>query len=123
VRAYIAEILVFTEKITRKAKPSIPHTAVLMKECRVLPIDFDIMGMRGTYHQKRIVELVERFKGWRGERISGVRAFQSTYDRVGVLVCKWFFQAVHDINAIGFYDYILPMMVCSFLPLLKAVAC
>jgi hypothetical protein len=44
-------------------------------------IDFDIMGIRGTYHAARVLELVEKFKAWRSERIPGVRAFQSTYDR------------------------------------------
>lgn len=39
------------------------------------------MGMRGTYHQPRVLELVEKFKEWRKERVPGVRAFQSTYDR------------------------------------------
>lgn len=39
------------------------------------------MGMRGTYHKERVLELVGRFKTWREERIPGVRAFQSTYDR------------------------------------------
>lgn len=39
------------------------------------------MGMRGTYHKDRILELVENFKGWREERVPGVRAFQSRYDR------------------------------------------
>ena len=68
------------------------------------------MGIRGTYHK----ELVEGFKVWREERLPGTRAFQSKYDRVGVIVCKWFYQAVHDIQASSVFDYILPLMV-SFL--------
>lgn len=44
-------------------------------------MDYDIMGMRGTYHKERVLELVDRFKVWRKERKPGVRAFQSTYDR------------------------------------------
>ena len=39
------------------------------------------MGMRGTYHKGRVSELVEQFAIWRSERMPGVRAFQSTYDR------------------------------------------
>ena len=39
------------------------------------------MGIRGTYHKKRVDELVDRFKEWRTARVPGVRAFQSTYDR------------------------------------------
>lgn len=37
--------------------------------------------MRGLYHEARVEELVTRFKVWREERVPGVRAFQSTYDR------------------------------------------
>jgi proteasome activator subunit 4 len=40
------------------------------------------MGIRGTYHKTRVDELVDRFKEWRTARVSGVRAFQSTYDRL-----------------------------------------
>ena len=46
-----------------------------------MPIDFDILGMRGIYHQTRVQELVQRFPGWRAERLPGARAFQSTYDK------------------------------------------
>ena len=69
------------------------------------------MGLRGTYHIDRVLELVDRFPVWREERIPGPRAFDSTYDRVGVLVCKWLFQAIHDVHAISAFDYILPLMV------------
>lgn len=89
-----------------------------MKECRVLPLEYDIMGMRGTYHQGRILELVQSFKQWRDERIPGVRAFQSKYDRVGIMVCKWLFQSVHDVHAISVFDYILPLMVSRVMDLL-----
>ncbi|KAF5368154.1 hypothetical protein D9615_010202 [Tricholomella constricta] len=101
LRAYIGELLAFTEKIKWIPKPSAPSTEVFIKECRVVPIDFDIMGMRG---------LVDRFRVWREERLPGVRAFQSTYDRVGVTVCKGLYQVVHDVHAISTLDYILPLM-------------
>jgi len=39
------------------------------------------MGTRGHYHLSRIRELEEKFKIWRDERVPGVRAIQSTYDR------------------------------------------
>lgn len=31
--------------------------------------------------------------------------------RVGVTVCKWLFQLVHDIHANATFDYILPLLV------------
>ena len=46
-----------------------------------MPIDFDILGMRGIYHRTRVQELVKRFPEWRAERLPGARAFQSTYDK------------------------------------------
>lgn len=69
------------------------------------------MGLRGAYHKSRIQRLVEDLKIWREERLPGTRAFQSKYDRVGVIVCKWLFQAVHDVQASSNFDYILPLMV------------
>lgn len=69
------------------------------------------MGIRGTYHARRVSELVSNFKIWREERVPGARAFQSKYDRVGVMVCKWLFQALHDVQASSVFDYILPLMV------------
>ncbi|OCH96655.1 hypothetical protein OBBRIDRAFT_787227 [Obba rivulosa] len=110
VLTYIAEILSFTSKIKRRPKPSIPTTEVFVRECRTTSPDDDIMGIRGTYHMGRVLELVNNFEVWRKERLPGVRAFQSTYDRVGVLVCKWLFQMVHDTNAPAAFDYILPLM-------------
>ncbi|TFK76829.1 hypothetical protein BDN72DRAFT_890635 [Pluteus cervinus] len=110
VRAYVGEILAFTENIMWRPQPTAPSTATFMKECRLLPLDFDIMGMHGTFHKQRVQELVEKFHVWREERIPGVRAFQSTYDRVGITICKWLFQAVHDIHAISTFDYILPLL-------------
>ncbi|KAG6866832.1 hypothetical protein C0991_008768 [Blastosporella zonata] len=110
LRAYIGEILAFTQKIKWIPKPTLPTTEVFVKECRVIPQEFDIMGMRGLYHMGRVLELVNRFEVWRNERLPGVRAFQSTYDRVGILVCKWLYRAVHDVNAISVFDYILPLL-------------
>ena len=37
--------------------------------------------MRGRYHEERVRELVDCFKIWHKERVPGVRAFQSVYDR------------------------------------------
>lgn len=93
-------------------RPSLPTVEVFAKECRALPVDYDIMGVRGNYNQGRVAELVRDFKIWREERVSGVRAFQSKYDRVAILVCRWLFQVVHDTNAVCAFDYILPLMVC-----------
>jgi len=56
-------------------------------------MDFDILGMRGIYHQTRVQELVQRFSGWRAERLPGSRAFQSTYDK---LVLTYIFRAFLD---------------------------
>ena len=72
------------------------------------------MGMRGTYHRERVEELVKSFPIWRESRFQGARAFQSMYDRVGVMVCKWLFQSMHDIQASSGFDYILPLMVGLF---------
>lgn len=62
-------------------KPSAPTAEAFVRECAKLPLEADIMSMRGTYHKARIAELVENFKVWRTERIPGPRAFQSKYDR------------------------------------------
>ena len=70
----------FTER-QRQPKPSVPSAEVFVRECRTMPIDFDILGMRGIYHQARVQELVQRFPEWRAERLPGARAFQSTYDK------------------------------------------
>ena len=75
------------------------------------PPEFDIMGIRGAYHAGHVKELVANFQIWREERLPGSRAFQSKYDRVGIMVCKWLYQTVHDIQASSAFDYILPLMV------------
>ena len=93
----IGEMLVFTEyimvlfdiapniskliSVQWKPKPSMPDVEVFVKECRILPVEIDIMGVRGGYHLERVQDLVPKFKIWREERLPGVRAFQSTYDR------------------------------------------
>ncbi|KAI0001825.1 hypothetical protein BJV77DRAFT_16959 [Russula vinacea] len=110
VRAYISELLAFASKIKRQPKPSILSAEVFVRECRTLPIDSDILGMRGIYHRTRVQELVQQFPGWRAERPPGARAFQSTYDKVATTICRWLFQTVHDTNAITAFDYILPLM-------------
>jgi proteasome activator subunit 4 len=69
------------------------------------------MGMRGTYHIERIEELAEKFVIWRAERIPGPYAFQSTYDRVGISICKWLYQCIQATRAIHSFDYLLPLMV------------
>ena len=80
------------------------------------------MGMRGIFHEERVDELVMHFKVWREQRLPGVRAFQSTYDRIGILVCRWLFQVLHDINASSAFDYILPLMVRRQLHVIKGHA-
>ncbi|KAI1797633.1 hypothetical protein LXA43DRAFT_1126323 [Ganoderma leucocontextum] len=110
VLAYFSEILAFTGKIMWRPNPSLMTPETFVRECRTLSESADILGIRGTFHQHRVTELVEQFPTWRSERLPGVRAFQSTYDRVGILVCKWLFQMVHDVNAISAFDYILPLM-------------
>ena len=37
----------------------------------------------------------------------------SNCNRVGILVCKWLFQLIHDTNAVSAFDCILPLMVCD----------
>jgi proteasome activator subunit 4 len=91
--------------------PSVPTAEAFVRECRTTSPDFDILGISGGYHEGRVLELVKKFGVWRTERIPGVRAFQSTYDKVGVAVCKWLYQTVHDSQAISAFQYILPLMV------------
>ncbi|KII93397.1 hypothetical protein PLICRDRAFT_694576 [Plicaturopsis crispa FD-325 SS-3] len=110
VRASVGDILAFSDTVKWCPRPSKPVAGVFVRECRTSPLDFDIMGMHGTYHMGRVLKLVNQFKTWRAERIPGVRAFQSTYDRVGITVCKWLFQLIHHTRAISAYDYILPLV-------------
>lgn len=63
-----------------------------MVESRRAGPDDNLMGTRGLYHEGRVLELVKRFKVWREERLPGVRAFQSTYDRYVATLpkrCLW----------------------------------
>ncbi|KAF9056646.1 hypothetical protein BJ165DRAFT_1522537 [Panaeolus papilionaceus] len=110
VRAFIGEILAFSQNVMWQPNPSVPLAEVFVKECQTLSSQRDIMGMRGTYHLPRIMQLVDQFKKWRTARISGSRAFQSTYDRVGIVICKWLYQSLHDLHAISTFDYVLPLM-------------
>jgi len=99
------------ESVQWRPRPTIPVPSCLVQEARTKPPDFDLIGIRGGYHMGRILELVEKFPIWRHERVPGPRAFDSTYDRVAVVVCKWLFQAMHDVQAASIFDYILPLMV------------
>ncbi|KAI0359128.1 hypothetical protein OH77DRAFT_1473765 [Trametes cingulata] len=110
VLAYFSEIFAFCGKIMWRPNPSLLTPETFVRECRTLPGFADIMGMRGAFYEDRIMELVKQFPIWRKERLPGVRAFQSTYDRVGILVCKWLFQLIHDTNAVSAFDCILPLM-------------
>ncbi|KAF7319927.1 Membrane protein [Mycena kentingensis (nom. inval.)] len=110
VRNHIADVLVFSSSIMARPKPSLPTTEVLLRECRVLPVDYDIMGNRGRYHLSRITSLVNKFHTWRGERVPGSRAFQSTYDRVGITICKFLFQLLLESSASSAFDYIVSLM-------------
>ena len=64
-----------------RPSPSALTAEVFVRECRTVPSVADIMGIRGVFHEDRVMELVEQFPVWRKERLPGVRAFQSTYDR------------------------------------------
>lgn len=64
-----------------RPKPSIASPEVFVRECRTAALDFDIMDGRGTYHSKRVAEIVKNFKIWREERLPGARVLQSKYDR------------------------------------------
>ncbi|KAH8835425.1 hypothetical protein DL96DRAFT_1702409 [Flagelloscypha sp. PMI_526] len=108
VRGYISELLAFSEKIKWQPQPSTPSPESFVTECRVS--ERDVMQLRGVYHVGRVNELVEAFQTWRPQRLPGTRALHSTYDRVGVTVCKWLFQSLHDIHALSVYDYILPLI-------------
>lgn len=41
----------------------------------------------------------------------GGRQTNMPISRVGVAVCKWLYQTVHDVQAISTFQYILPLMV------------
>ncbi|CDO70270.1 hypothetical protein BN946_scf184942.g70 [Trametes cinnabarina] len=110
VLAYFSEIFAFCGKAMWRPNPSLLTPETFVRECRTSPRLADIMGSRGTFYEGRVIELVKQFPVWRKERLPGVRAFQSTYDRVGILVCKWLFQLIHDTNAISAFDCILPLM-------------
>lgn len=64
-----------------KPAPSEPTAEAFVRECRTTATDYDIMGISGGYHEGRVMELVKKFDIWRNERLPGVRAFQSTYDK------------------------------------------
>ncbi|KAI0639143.1 hypothetical protein C8Q77DRAFT_1152142 [Trametes polyzona] len=110
VLAYFSEIFAFCGKTMWRPNPSLLTPETFVRECRTLPVYADIMGIRGVFFEERVQELVKQFPVWRKERLPGVRAFQSTYDRIGVLVCKWLFQLIHDTNAVSAFDCILPLM-------------
>ncbi|KAK7064490.1 membrane protein [Favolaschia claudopus] len=115
VRTCIAEVLVFSDTIKSRPRPSHPTTEIFLKECRIVPVDYDIMGMRGYYHRDRMTLLVEKFHVWREERLVGARAHQSVYDRlvfshiqwltsviccrVGITICKFLFQLLLHASA------------------------
>ena len=105
VLAYFSEILAFCGKIMVsvlfhdrqrsltleqwRPNPSLLTAETFVRECRTLPAVVDIMGIRGVFYEERVMELVEQFPVWRKERLPGVRAFQSTYDRcASILQCS-----------------------------------
>lgn len=110
VRSHVAEMMAFCNGINWQPKPASLDVEAFVRECREMTDDADIMGIRGTYHTNRVLELVDNFKVWREQRLPGVRAYQSTYDRVGIVVCRWLFLSVHGTDAISAFDYILPLM-------------
>jgi proteasome activator subunit 4 len=90
VRAYISELLVFAGKTMWKPKPSKPTVEVFVRECRTTFKERDIMGIISDgFHLGRIKELVKSFKIWKDERLPGVRAFQSTYDKCVDISAYW----------------------------------
>ncbi|KAK7691507.1 hypothetical protein QCA50_004906 [Cerrena zonata] len=71
--------------------PSLRTAETVIRESRTLPLVNDLMGVREHIFKTRVMELVESFKIWRDQRVSGPQASHSTYDRVGFLVCSWLF--------------------------------
>ncbi|KAG1867785.1 hypothetical protein DFJ58DRAFT_859984 [Suillus subalutaceus] len=110
VRSHVADMMAFCNGIKWQPKPTSLDVEAFVRECREVTDDADIMGICGTYHTSRVLELVDNFKVWREQRLPGVRAHQSTYDRVGIVVCRWLFLSVHNTDAISAFDYILPLM-------------
>ena len=93
-------------------KPSVPTVEVFLRECQTLP-EADIMSIRTVSQSSRFDDLLRNFIIWRGQRYPGARAIQSTYDRAASTVLKWLFLALHDIQAVSVYDYVLPFIVSS----------
>ncbi|KAJ3576138.1 hypothetical protein NP233_g640 [Leucocoprinus birnbaumii] len=100
VRAYIGDILVFSENIKASFSAELKYSGVNRSD--------SIVAAQAII--SRDGGIFDKFKAWRKERSPGVRAFQSTYDRVGTTVCKWLYQSLHDLHAISAFDYILPLM-------------
>jgi len=71
------------------------------------------MSIRTVSQSSRFGDLLRNFTIWRGQRHPGARAIQSTYDRAASTVLKWLFLALHDIQAVSVYDYVLPFIVSS----------
>ncbi|KAK7694363.1 hypothetical protein QCA50_001549 [Cerrena zonata] len=110
VLAYVSDLLSFTSKVMWSPTYSLRTPEVVVRESRTAPLESDLMGTRGVFHEGRVQELAEKFAVWRDQRLPGARAFQSTYDRVGIMVCRWLFQSIHDTNAVKIFDYIMPLL-------------
>jgi proteasome activator subunit 4 len=93
-------------------KPSVPTVEVFLRECQTLP-EADIMSIRTVSQTSRFDDLLRNFTVWRGQRHPGARAIHSTYDRAASTVLRWLILALHDIQAVSVYDYVLPFIVSS----------
>lgn len=110
VRSSVADLMSYCGGVKWRPRHSPANVETFVRACQTMPIDHDIMGIRGTYHAGRVAELAENFKKWREERLPGVHAFQSTYDRVGNAVCHWLYLSLHQPEAMSTFDYILPLL-------------
>lgn len=69
------------------------------------------MSIRTVSQADRFEKLLNNLPRWREERLPGARAIHSTYDRAASTVLKWLFLALHDVQAVTTYEYILPFIV------------
>lgn len=88
-----------------------PTVETFVRECQLLPRSNDIMSIRGVSQAARFQGLLEKLPRWREERLPGARAIRSTYDRAASTILKWLFLALHDVQAVSTYEYVLPFIV------------
>jgi len=110
IRTSISEMLELSVQIKSSPQPIEPTTEALVRQCRTAPPSVDIMGIRKAPEAARVQDLAQKFPIWRQERLPGTKVLQSTYDKVGNMLCKWLLLLLNDTPAVTFFDVVLPLM-------------